>query len=151
VTDSFSPLLPTLTMDFVYHATFPDCEETIRQAGIIPSVDRVVYLSNKAAYAAGFIRIRNGFRLLGTIDVATSTGDTESTYNIDKSNTAIVCTIIAGMLDSERLVVHEEEDERSGFYPHDLVSFAYSATIPPTAILSFDEFLLTPFTGDSFL
>lgn len=146
-----SPLLPTVTNDFLYHATFPDCEETIRQAGIIPSVDRVVYLANRAEYAAGFIRIRNGFRLLGTIEVATPTGDTEETYNIDRSNTAVVCTIIAGLLDERALSAHQEEEEPSGFFPPDLQSFAYSGTIPPTAILSFDHVRLKPFTGDSFL
>lgn len=146
-----SPLLPTTTNDFLYHATFPDCEETIRQAGIIPSVDRVVYLSNRPEYAAGFIRIRNGFRLLGVIDVETPTGDTEQTYDIHQSSQAVVCTILAGLLDEAKLSVHKEEEEPSGFYPPDLVSFKYSATINPNAILSFDRFKLKPFTGDSFL
>lgn len=146
-----SPVLPTMTSDFLYHATFPDCEETIRQAGIIPSVDRVVYLANKAEYAAGFIRVRNGFRTLGVIDVVTPTGDTETTYNIDQSNVAVVCTILAGLLDQRLMSVHHEEDEPSGFYPTDLVSFAYAGVVPPTAILSFDQVRLKPFTGDSFL
>jgi len=146
-----APVLPTATHDFLYHATFPDCEPFIRQAGIIPSVDRVVYLANKSEYAAGFIRIRNGFRLLGVVDVATPTGGTETTYDIHKSNTAVVCTILAGLLEQSWLAPHSEEDEPSGFYPSDLKSFAYSGIISPSAILSFDVVTLRPFVGDSFL
>jgi hypothetical protein len=146
-----APLLPTLTNDFLYHATFPDCEQTIRQAGIVPGIDNVVYLANKAEYAAGFIRIRNGFKMLGTIEVETPTGGTEMTYDISQTNTAIVCTILADLLDADALAVHQEEDEVSGFYPFDLVSFRYSRTVPPSAILSFDSFRLKRFDGESFL
>ena len=59
--------------------------------------------------------------------------------------------MVAGLLDSERLTVRAEEEEPSGFYPLDLVSFVYTGTIDPAWILEIQRIPLKPFLGDSFL
>ena len=141
----------TMTRDFLYHATFPDCEATIRQAGIIPGIDGVVHLSNRSDYAAGFVRVRNGIKIVGEADILELITDKTTTGQIVQVDEIVVCTVIAGLLNSECLTVRQEEQEPSGFYPLDLISFVYTETIDPAWILEFQRIPLKPFFGDSFL
>lgn len=141
----------TMTLDFLYHATFPDCEATIRQAGIVPGIDDVVHLSNKSDYAAGFVRISNGIKIVGEADILKLVTNESATGEVVKAEEIVICTVVAGLLDSERLTVRAEEEEPSGFYPLDLVSFVYTGTIDPAWILQFQRIPLKPFFGDSFL
>lgn len=141
-------MLPTKTQDFLYHATFPDCVDSIKQLGILPNVDGHVFLTNKSEYAVGFIRLRNGLRTYVEDELAAATGDPLT--HVSQSHTAIVCTILAGLLDEDRLLRHEEEEEPSGFFPKDLVTYRYPSIIPPSFIVSFDTFPFPPLTLESF-
>ncbi len=140
----------TMTFDFLYHATFPDCEQTIRQAGIIPSITGSVYLSTQSKHAAGFLRIRNGIKIVGDADIIELVTSAEPTGEIVQTDRIVICTVMAGLLNPDLLAVHREEEEPSGFYPHDLVSFAYAGVIEPHAILNFETIPLVPFRGDNF-
>ena len=144
-----SPItLPTKTQDFLYHATFPDCADSIRQLGILPNVEGSVFLVNKLEYAVGFIRLRNGLRTYVEDELAASTGDPLT--HVSQSHTAVVCTILAGLLDEDRLLHHDEETEPSGFFPKDLMSYRYPSIISPSCIISFDTFPFPPLTLESF-
>lgn len=145
-----SSRLPTVTNDFLYHATFPDCVSTIEQAGLVPSVSGFVYMVNKPEYAVGFIRLRNGLRIGNVEPSQTHTGKPPSLDNVSQVNSAVVCTIAVSQLFEEYLVSHSEEIEPSGFFPKDLKSFRYSATINASSILSFDSYRFLPLTLESF-
>lgn len=130
-------------IQFLYHASYPDCETTIKQAGIIPSVDRVVYLCNKSGYAASFIKLRNGFRVSGETQITNRHGVEETVPHVKHFSTAVVFTVNVSLLEKDLLSIHSEETEPSGFFPSDLVSYRYSGTINPSAIVSIDAFSLS--------
>lgn len=136
-------------VQFLYHASYPDCETTIKQAGIIPSVDRVVYLCNKPDYAVSFIKLRNGFRVSGETQITNRHGVEETVPYVKRFSTSVVFTVNTSLLDKSLLSVHSEEAEPSGFFPSDLVSYKYSGTINPSAIVSIDAFSLSDI-GDGF-
>ena len=130
-------------IQFLYHASYPDCETTIKQAGIIPSIDKVVYLCNKPDYAVSFIKLRNGFRISGETQITNRHGVNETVPYVKRFSTSVVFTVNTSLLDQSLLSIHNEEEEPSGFFPSDLVSYKYSGTINPSAIVSIDAFSLS--------
>jgi len=138
-------------IQFLYHASYPDCEATIKHAGIIPSIDKVVYLCNKSDYAASFIKLRNGFRMSGNTQIVNRHGVNETVPRVNHFSNAVVFTVNASLLDRSLLSVHNEETEPSGFFPSDLISFKYSGTVNPSAIVSIDTFRLSKIKNGFFL
>ena len=96
----------TMTLDFLYHATFPDCEATIRQAGIVPGIDGVVHLSNKSDYAAGFVRISNGIKIVGEADILKLVTNESATGQVIKAQEIVICTRHLGQLSGKTKYIY---------------------------------------------
>jgi hypothetical protein len=127
----------------LFHATYPDNEEVIREVGILPSSD-VVYLSNTARFAASFIKMRQGMRIGPVIKVVDSKGRDDFANRVDQFTKVTVFEVDASRLNDEMLEVVPEPCVEAGFCPESMVTTTYRGVIPADAIVGVEHLPITP-------
>lgn len=123
------------TLEMLYHATFPDYAERIREEGIAPNEQGVIHLSTNPFHSAGFIAITGGKRWKGMDEVVTTTDRKYSIPSFDSFKECVVFGIAIDSLSKETLTVCPE-DFSSPFFPKDLECYDYSLWIPTGHIVN---------------
>lgn len=123
------------TLEMLYHATFPDYAERIREEGIAPNEQGVIHLTANPFHSAGFIAVTGGRRWKGVDTVTTENNRQYSIPTFDTFRSCVVFGITVDSLSTEALTVCPE-DFSSPFFPKGLECYDYSLWIPSQHLAS---------------
>lgn len=123
------------TLEMLYHATFPDYAERIRNEGIAPNEQRFVHLTTNPFHSAGFIALTGGKRWKGMDEVVTTTDKKYSIPSFDEFKKCVVFGVLIYSLTPDALAV-STEDFSSPFFPQGLECYDYGLWIPVENIVS---------------
>lgn len=123
------------TLDILYHATFPDYAERIREEGIAPNEEGLIHLTSNPFHSAGFIAMTGGRRWKGVDTVTTVDAKTYSIPSFDTFRSCVVFGIEIERLSKEALTVCPE-DFSSEFFPRTLECYDYRLAIPFADVLN---------------
>lgn len=120
----------------LYHATWPSRLAAIEREGIKPGVDGVVYMANKAGYAAGFLRLRGSVEYVGVKEIEVPGYGLQQVPDIVQHDEIFVAEIETEMLNVTLLSESSDHNMASGSFPSDLTSWMYRGTVPNRAIVN---------------
>jgi hypothetical protein len=125
--------------EVLYHATYPDVEDSIEESGLLPGVSGHVSLCTIPAHAAGFINMFGCSRILGTryVDdphVAKVPNDLLVTEDFES---ILVVGVKVSMLDDRDISMnmHDKSQSISGMLPQFLQSYEHYGPIHVDAII----------------
>jgi len=123
------------TLEVLYHATFPDYAERIRQEGIAPNEEGIVHFTTSPLHSAGFIALTGGRRWKGMNTITTENNRQYSVPTFDTFKKCVIFGVPISLLTPDALTV-SSEDFSSPFFPQGLECYDYGFWIPPEQIVS---------------
>lgn len=134
----------TLT-EVLYHATYPDAEDSIEDSGLLPGVNGHVSLCTVPSHAAGFINMYGCSRMLGTryIDDLKATKISPDLLVTEDFQSILVVGVKVSMLNDRDISMnmYDKSQSEAGILPQFLQSYDHYGPIPSDAIIERHRFL----------
>jgi hypothetical protein len=131
--------------EVLYHATYPDVEDSIEDSGLLPGVNGHVSLCTVPSHAAGFINMYGCSRMLGTryTDDLNATKITSDLLVTEDFQSILVVGVKVSMLDDRDISMnmYDKSQSISGILPQFLQSYEHYGPIPVDAIIEKHRFL----------
>jgi hypothetical protein len=125
--------------EVLYHATFPDVEDSIDESGILPGVNGHVSLCTFPAHAAGFVNMFGCSRMLGTryLDDLNATKIPPDLLVTEEFESILVVGVKVSMLDDRDISMnmYDKSQAVTGVLPQFVQSYDHYGPIHVDAII----------------
>lgn len=125
--------------EVLYHATYPDVEDSIDETGLLPGVDGFISLCSFPAHAAGFINMFGCSRMLGTrcIDDLKATKIPPDLLVTEDFESILVVGVKVSMLDDRDISMnmYDKTQAVTGVLPMFLQSYDHDGPIHVDAVI----------------
>lgn len=126
--------------DVMYHATYPDAEDSIDEFGLLPGVNGCVSLCASPAHAAGFINMFGCSRIVSLQHIPgwnRSIKVPPETMLCDEFDSILVVGVKVSMLEDDdfSMNMYDKSQAISGVLPQFVQSYDHDGPIPPDAVI----------------
>jgi hypothetical protein len=126
--------------EVLYHATYPDAEESIDENGLLPGVDGCVSLCTFPSHAAGFVNMFGCSRMLGlesALNLDSRKPIPSSLVYTDDFDSILVVGVKVAMLDDRdfSMNMYDKSQSVTGILPQFLQSYDHDGPIHRDAII----------------